>query len=105
MDSSFVFCRANLAGFTGCLALLIFAPDAFSQGCVPARLLSPGWFLQASELRPHEWSMTVSYRFFHSFRDIQGSKALPVPSAPDIYADTHVHGLDLSLTYAVTNRF
>ena len=104
MDSSFVLSRANLAGFTGCLALLVCAPDAFSQGCVPARLLSPGWFLQASELAPHEWSMTVSYRFFNSFRDIQGSKTLPVPSAPDIYANTHVHGFDLSLTYALTTH-
>src|ERR1051325_3708713 len=100
MEGSFVFSRIKLAHVTGCLALLVCAPGALSQGCVPARLLSPGWFLQASELRSHEWSMTVSYRFFHAFRDIQGSKVLPVPSPPDLYANTHVHGLDLSLTYA-----
>jgi hypothetical protein len=104
MTGSFVFLRAKLGRFAGSLALLVSVPSVHSQGCVPARLLSPGWFLQASELRPHEWSMTVSYRFFHSFRDFQGAKALPVPSAPDIYANTHVHGLDLSLTYALTTR-
>jgi len=96
--------RTNLARFAAGMALLVCPRATFSQGCGPARLLSPSWFLQADTLRAKEWSMTASYRFFNSFRDIQGSKALPVPSPPDIYADTNVHGFDLSLTYALTSR-
>src|SRR3954451_23838812 len=93
------------AALTASFTLLLCPFQAFSQGCVPARLMSPGWLLQADTLRPHEWSMTASYRFFHSFRDFQGGTSLPVPSPPDIYANTFVHGFDLSLSYAVTNRF
>jgi len=56
-------------------------------------------------LKPHEWSMTFSYRHYHSFRDYQGGKKLPHPSPPDFYASTRMHGFDLTLTYAFTSRF
>jgi len=55
-------------------------------------------------LKPHEWLVTVSYRSLHSFRDFQGSKELPVPSPPELYANTHVKTFDLGVTYAMTRR-
>ena len=55
-------------------------------------------------LKPQEWLVTVSYRSLHSFRDFQGSKELPVPSPPALYANTHVKTLDLGVTYAMTRR-
>jgi len=58
-----------------------------------------------SYLEKHEWMMTVSYRHYHAFRDYQGDNVLPVPSPPDIYAQTRVSLLDLTMTYAFTNRW
>jgi len=59
---------------------------------------------RSSYLEPHEWLMTVSHRFFHSFRDYQGGKELPFPSPPEYYAQTRVHTFDVSLTHAFTKR-
>lgn len=58
-----------------------------------------------STLEQGEWLMTVSYRHYHAFRDYQGSKDLPVPSPPEIYAQTRVNLMDLTLTYALNRRF
>src|SRR6266480_7358608 len=55
-------------------------------------------------LEPHQSVVTVSYRSLHSFRDFQGGKELPVPSPPELYANTHVKTFDLGVTYAMTKR-
>jgi hypothetical protein len=68
--------------------------------------MSPSLGVQGTTyLKPHEWLVSVSFRSLHSFRDFQGSKALPVPSGPDLYANTHVYTFDVSGTYAVNKRF
>ena len=56
-------------------------------------------------LEPGDWQMTVSYRRYHAFRDYQGGKALPVPSPPELYANTRVNIFDLTLTHTLTKRF
>jgi hypothetical protein len=58
-----------------------------------------------SYLEQHDWLMTVSYRHYHAFRDYQDGNALPVPSPPEIYAQTRVNLFDVTMTYALTNRF
>ena len=56
-------------------------------------------------LNAHEWVGSLSYRYLHSFRDFHGSDEVPFPPPNDqLYADTKVHGFDLSVTYAVTKR-
>src|ERR1700730_2926970 len=73
---------------------------------MPARLMAPSLCAQDTPyLKPHEWLFTISYRHYHAFRDFQGSKKLPVPSPPEIYAQTRVHLMDIILTYAFTKRF
>ena len=67
--------------------------------------MSPSLGVQGtSYLKPHEKLITVSFRSLHSFRDFQGSKKLPVPSPPEIYANTHVYTFDIAATYAATKR-
>jgi hypothetical protein len=48
--------------------------------------------------------VTASYRYYNSFRDFHGSEKIPVPSPPEIYANTHVNTVDFSVTYAATDR-
>ena len=68
--------------------------------------MSPSFVcLSGSYLEPREWLMTVSYRRYHAFRDYQGDRDLPVPSPPEIYADTHVNIVDFMVTRALTSRF
>jgi hypothetical protein len=88
------------------LGIFLFnAPEALSQGCPPGRLMCPNLGSQdGTYLQPREWMMTVSYRHYRAFRDYQGSKALPVPSPPEIYADTRVNLVDVAATYAFTRR-
>lgn len=59
----------------------------------------------SSYLEPHDWLLTIGYRHYRAFRDYQGDVELPVPSPPEIYAQTRVHTFDVTLTYAVTKRF
>ena len=56
-------------------------------------------------LQPHQWLATVSYRWLHSFREFHGDHELPYPTTPILYANTHIHGFDLSATYQATSRF
>ena len=35
-----------------------------------------------TSLAPGTWQVSFAYRYFHSFRDFQGSQALPVPADP-----------------------
>lgn len=72
------------------------APSLCAQGSTSAN--------GAEYLAPDEWMATVAYRYFHSFRDFRGSKAIPFPSPKEIYADNHVHTFDVSVMYAVTKR-
>jgi hypothetical protein len=58
----------------------------------------------AAYLEPEEWMLTGSYRFFKAFRDFKGSKNLPFPSPPEIYAKNFINTFDVSLTYAFTKR-
>jgi len=55
-------------------------------------------------LEPEEWMVTGSYRFFKAFRDFKGSKALPFPSPPELYAKNYIYSFDVSVTYALTKR-
>src|SRR5688572_31418325 len=90
------------------VALFVFCSphNAVSQGCPPSTLMSPSFVcLSGSYLEPREWLMTVSYRRYHAFRDYQGDRDLPVPSPPEIYADTHVNIVDFMVTRALTSRF
>jgi len=97
--------KRALATTTAGLAVALATPAAFGQGCVPARLMTPAWTMQSDIfMRPGEWSFTVTYRTFHSQQDFRGSQAFHMPSGPDLYANTRVHGLDMSLTYAATPR-
>jgi hypothetical protein len=48
--------------------------------------------------------VTGSYRFFNSFRDFKGSKAISDPAPKELYANNKVHSFDVSVTYAVTKR-
>jgi hypothetical protein len=55
-------------------------------------------------LAPEEWLVTGSYRFFKAFRDFKGSKNIPFPSPPEIYAKNYINTWDVSVTYALTKR-
>jgi len=72
---------------------------------VPAKLTAPGPGVAGGLLKAGEWQVGVSFRSLHSFRDFQGSEAIPVPSPPALYASTHLNTVDIGVTYAVTNRF
>jgi hypothetical protein len=77
---------------------------------VPARLIAPSLGAVntcCSEegtpyLQPNQWLANISYRYLHSFREFQGSDAVPQP--PNLYAETYVHGFDLSVAYQATSR-
>ena len=93
--------------------LLAAAPRLFAQGCVAARLIAPGFGAvsacsataeQSPYLQPGDLVASVSYRFLHSFREFHGDTELPYPTDPSLYANTHVHGFDLSASYQITNR-
>lgn len=56
-------------------------------------------------LQPGEGYATLAFRYLHSFRDFHGDEDIPVPSNKFLYADTHVYGFLLALTYQVTDRF
>ncbi len=80
---------------------------------MPARLLAPGLGsisnccaidAQSPYLQPHEIATSLSYRWLHSFREFHGDNDLPYPTDPSLYANTHVHGFDLSATYQATTR-
>ena len=47
----------------------------------------------------------VSFKWLHSFREFHGDQELPYPTDPALYANTHVYGYDISLTYQATRRF
>jgi hypothetical protein len=53
-------------------------------------------------LEPHQWVATVSYRYFHSFRDFNANG--DEVSIPMIKNDTYVDLVDTVATYAVTKR-
>jgi len=73
---------------------------------VPARLMGRGpCSPDTPYLEPNEWLITFSYRHYHSFRDYQGGKKLPVPSPPEYYASTYMNGFDLAVSYAFNKRF
>src|SRR5262245_59835056 len=55
-------------------------------------------------LEPEEWLVTGSYRFFKAFRDFKGSKNIPFPSPPGIYAKNYINTWHASVTYALTKR-
>ena len=80
---------------------------------MPARLLAPSLGAinncctieaETPYLQPHELAAAISYRWLHSFREFHGDKELPYPTDPSLYANTHVHGFDLSATYQATPR-
>jgi hypothetical protein len=100
------FIRFGLSGLA-VLFVLSFSPTrAFSQGCPPAHLMSPSLGCQGSTyLDPRESLVTISYRHYRAFRDYQGGQPLPVPSPPDLYADTRVNLLDLTITRSLSDRF
>lgn len=50
-------------------------------------------------------SASISFRWLHSFREFHGDEELPYPTDPSLYANTHVYGFDLSVTYQATDRF
>lgn len=58
----------------------------------------------AAYLEPEEWMVTGSYRFFKAFRDFKGSKNIPFPSPPEIYAKNYINTFDVNVTYAMTKR-
>lgn len=81
---------------------------------MPARLIAPSLgALNACcvgeegspYLQPHHWLGSVSYRYLHSFREFHGDDELPYPTIPALYANTRIHGFDLSATYQATSRF
>jgi hypothetical protein len=47
------------------------------------------------------WSASVSFRYYNSRQDVLGDEP---QDQPIVYANTHIYGLDLNATYAVTNR-
>ncbi|HEY4282556.1 MAG TPA: hypothetical protein VGM62_05780 [Chthoniobacterales bacterium] len=55
-------------------------------------------------LQPNQWATSLSYRWLHSFREFHGDRELPYPTDPALYANTHVHGIDLTITYQATPR-
>jgi len=56
-------------------------------------------------LEPNEWLVSASYRYLNSFRDFHGSEEVPDPAPPELYANTHVHSFDFTVTYGLTRRF
>jgi hypothetical protein len=81
---------------------------------VPARLLAPSLGAinaccaieeGSPYLQPNQFAASASYRWLHSFREFHGDMELPYPTDPSLYANTHVHGFDLSVIYQVTRRF
>lgn len=54
-------------------------------------------------LEPQQWVASVSYRYFHSFRDFNANG--DEVNVPFIKNDTYVDLFDLAATYAVTRRF
>jgi len=81
---------------------------------VPARLLAPSLGAinaccaieeGSPYLQPNQFAVSASYRWLHSFREFHGDTELPYPTDPSLYANTHVHGFELSIIYQVTRRF
>jgi len=98
--------RLLWSSLAGVLIFLLPPAKAYSQGCPPAHLMScPLGDQGRTYLERREWLMTISYRYYHAFRDYRGDEALPVPSPPDLYANTHVNILDYTITYAVNKRW
>lgn len=80
---------------------------------MPARLLAPSLGAvnacsavaeESPYLEPGKWAGSLSYRWLHSFREFHGDRDLPYPTDPGLYANTHVHGLDVSFVYQATDR-
>ena len=77
---------------------------------MPARLIAPSLGALGAccgegspYLQPNQFLANVSYRYLHSFREFHGSEeVVPVPNF--LFADTKVHGFDLSLVYQATSR-
>jgi hypothetical protein len=98
--------RMLWSGLAGILIFSLFPDSAFSQGCPPAHLMScPLGDQSRTYLERREWLMTISYRHYHAFRDYRGDDPLPVPSPPEIFADTRMNILDYTLTYALSKRW
>ena len=65
--------------------------------------MTPSLGVDGSSVLPAgHWSASVAFRYYNSRQDVLGD----VPQAhPIVYANTHVYGFDLSVTYAATDRF
>lgn len=48
-----------------------------------------------------DWSASVAFRYYNSRQDVLGDEPQDIPI---VYANTHVYGFDLNVTYAVTDR-
>jgi hypothetical protein len=78
---------------------------ARAQGCMPLKFLSPGMAgLQSSYLRPHEWQLGIAARRVTTNKFYAGSEEdlSFAPGGQPLYL--HLNSLDLSATYAVTDR-
>ena len=86
------------------VGLFIFAPEAFSQGCMPARFVALGLGARGlSHLEGGQWEASVNYRYLTSGDAYIGTEIWPEGKV--VGARFWIHSIDLQATYAFTPRY
>lgn len=87
------------------LLLLSISQPVQGQGCVAIRhFATPGDFGLSGQIMPGDLTVSTSYRYFKSFRHFRGTHEEADRVANNTEVINHAHAVDLSLTYAVTER-
>ncbi len=87
------------------LAPALLPSSASGQGCVAIRHFStPGDLGLFGRIQPGDVTLGTSYRYFKSFRHFRGSHEEPDRVAGGTEVINHAHAVDLSLTYAISER-
>lgn len=96
----------NLYLFLLVLGLLVSgSPDSFGQGCVAIRHIGGcGSVGSSALLQKGEWQAGSNYRYFRSFRHFRGHEEESDRVAGGTEVINWSHALDLSLTYALSDR-
>ncbi|SIS93496.1 protein involved in meta-pathway of phenol degradation [Belliella pelovolcani] len=85
---------------------ILFSHETNAQGCVAIRQFSGigNAVGQGNLLEQGEWNISANYRYFKSFRHFSGTEEHPHRVENNTEVINWSHGLDLNLSYAITDR-
>ncbi|MFD2034903.1 hypothetical protein ACFSKL_08885 [Belliella marina] len=88
------------------LLLIITSSEVKAQGCVAIRQFSGigNAVGQGNILEKGEWNISSNYRYFKSFRHFSGTEEHPNRVANNTEVINWSHGVDLNVSYAISNR-